>query len=835
MTRPPAQAFDEAAACAGGHLGYFKCAPSRIGCSVKLADLAASWQPNGTRAGLYVSEFSEGPLTDAAWDALRSLAYFSADLASRNFLVGGDRSGLPFHKHAKTWQMLFAGASSGEILYPDDWWHATLNDADYSVAYGEKPHRMPVVDGPSPALAAMLGRAANAGRGDRDPPLGDWYNVLPRSRHRGGKTALMNESIAELVRAADRPRASPLLAATAATACCIFAKCGRNADRAAAGVGEHRAAPRPRHLEPPVRASIAKAAVYQRQTYPPSLACKIALYFSTTECRAFELFQYDTRPATLLHNATRAWCAQSRCCDAYTFESSRQRDASGFVLPALWARIKALRDRMLATTAPAVVWVDSDVVFVDAGWCPSFDGGASMVVARDPYPWTSSLNHGFFALRNDAAGRGIAAAHWDAWANVSAAYVAEDGECFGNRTAARWKQCRVGGKYAGQGAFKTYVLPRFRAAIAIVPDKTFQSADAQECDGVVKHFAAGRTAEALRLRTVERCAESYFRAPAGGAAAAPERRARRAAAAAARRARGSTASWSPPSPRRSRRSRRGSSGCAEATDAARGRGAAAHVPRRRERAIGASGAHVDAFFYLADDDPGSSHGRPSIREARQRVLDVVASFRPKDAYVGPFVWWATWEKVRRCFALVEDFERSTLRRRYDFVARLRPTSGSSAPPPLAAIFPPSAPRGVAFAAGVVGSFRRPEAANDHVAWASRDAAPEYFRLVDALAAGDDFREMLDYGGTWLLWRMRNRSRTRAGPRGRRGVLPLARRRGAPHGEPALALADLRAAYDACAARWDEERAARPASTCAAIDDAPTYNTWSFPARGDAAA
>lgn len=266
---------------AGGHLGYFKCAPSRIGCSAKLADLAASWHLNGTRAGLYVSEFSEGPLTDAAWGALRSLAYFSADIASRNFLVGGDRSGLPFHKHAKTWQMLFAGRKvwylqppgawpgaladvvgpylypadawaarvdalpnvggllrceqlPGEILYfPDEWWHATLNDAEHSVAYGEKPHRMPVVDGPSPALAALLGRAANAGRGDRNPPLGDWYNVLPRSRHRGN-TALMNESIAELVRAADRPRASPLLAATAAAACCIFAKCGMNADRAAA-------------------------------------------------------------------------------------------------------------------------------------------------------------------------------------------------------------------------------------------------------------------------------------------------------------------------------------------------------------------------------------------------------------------------------------------------------------------------------------------------------------------------------------------------------------------------------------------------------------------------
>ena len=191
----------------------------------------------------------------------------------------------------------------------------------------------------------------------------------------------------------------------------------------------------------------------------------------------------------------------------------------------------------------------------------------------------------------------------------------------------------------------------------------------------------------------------------------------------------------------------------------------------------------------------------------------------------------------------------------DFVARLRPDLWFfGAPPPLAAIFPPSAPRGVAFAAGVVGSFRRAEAANDHVAWASRDAAPEYFRLVDALAAGDDFREMLDYGGTWLLWRMRNRSVPVAAPtpiapytvaRACDGAAPglavavecyrwrvdEARRTASPP----LALADLRAAYDACVSRWDEERAARPASTCAAIDDAPAYNTWSFPARGDAAA
>ncbi|KAK7249430.1 hypothetical protein SO694_00048289 [Aureococcus anophagefferens] len=521
--------------------------------------------------------------------------------------------------------------------------------------------------------------------------------------------------------------------------------------------------------------------------------------------RAFELFQYDTRPATLLHNATRAWCAQSRCCDAYTFESSRQRDASGFVLPALWARIKALRDRMLATTAPAVVWVDSDVIFVDAGWCPSFDGGASMVVARDPYPWTSTLNHGFFALRNDAAGRGIAAAHWDAWANVSAAYVAEDGECFGNRTAARWKQCRVGGKYAGQGAFKTYVLPRFRAAIAIVPDKTFQSADAQECDGVVKHFAAGRTAEALRLRTVERCAESYFRAPAGGAAAAPSGRARAAGGGGGGRSARRVARRLPGA--RRRRVARADPGAG---------------------AIGASGRAriADAFFYLADDDPGSSHGRPSIREARQRVLDVVASFRPKDAYVGPFVADA------RC------------RTRCPLAGR------SEAVPAGLLLAQQAAALGLPGLVGDLGEASGAPRRRTTTPRAKPRRRAEYFRLVDALAAGDDFREMLDYGGTWLLWRMRNRSVPVAAPTplapytaracggARAGlavaVAPLARRRGAPHGEPALALADLRAAYYACA-RWRWGERWRAASTCAAIDDAPTYNTWSFPARGDAAA
>jgi len=106
---------------------------------------------------------------------------------SRNFLVGGPDSGLPFHKHGMTWQSLSMGRKAwyllppgsmseeihdatgpyifpvrsyhalmqqrrlgkrplycvqhpGETLFvPEYWWHSTMNLDRYQVAYGEKP------------------------------------------------------------------------------------------------------------------------------------------------------------------------------------------------------------------------------------------------------------------------------------------------------------------------------------------------------------------------------------------------------------------------------------------------------------------------------------------------------------------------------------------------------------------------------------------------------------------------------------------------------------------------------------------------------------------------
>ncbi|KAH8048565.1 cupin-like domain-containing protein [Aureococcus anophagefferens] len=125
----------------------------------------------------------------------------------------------------------------------------------------------------------------------------------------------------------------------------------------------------------------------------------------------FELVQYDDRPPTLFHNATKAWCAQSSCCDAYTLLHAYATPPVG--LPALWARVKALADRVDATSAAAVVWLDSDAFFVDRDWCPDFgaaNASVSAIFSADPPPWRKPVNIGFFALKMDAVGRAIARA-----------------------------------------------------------------------------------------------------------------------------------------------------------------------------------------------------------------------------------------------------------------------------------------------------------------------------------------------------------------------------------------------------------------------------------------
>ncbi|KAH8067072.1 cupin-like domain-containing protein [Aureococcus anophagefferens] len=92
----------------------------------------------------------------------------------------------------------------------------------------------------------------------------------------------------------------------------------------------------------------------------------------------------------------------SSCCDAYTLLHAYATPPVG--LPALWARVKALADRVDATSAAAVVWLDSDAFFADRDWCPDFgaaNASVSAIFSADPPPWRKPVNIGFFALWPD--------------------------------------------------------------------------------------------------------------------------------------------------------------------------------------------------------------------------------------------------------------------------------------------------------------------------------------------------------------------------------------------------------------------------------------------------
>lgn len=168
---------------AGGHLAY-------IGISVQgqaqapLRELAKDW--NDTH--LYYNDFRCSPLCKQVVAMFGTPKLFDAPkMVSTNFLIGGPESGLPFHKHSKTWQGLSVGRKAwyvvphgsmseavhdatgpyifpvrsyhramqrlpvgqrplycvqhpGEIFYiPDSWWHATMNLDQFQLAYGAKP------------------------------------------------------------------------------------------------------------------------------------------------------------------------------------------------------------------------------------------------------------------------------------------------------------------------------------------------------------------------------------------------------------------------------------------------------------------------------------------------------------------------------------------------------------------------------------------------------------------------------------------------------------------------------------------------------------------------
>lgn len=171
---------------AGGHFHY--AAPhSRVGNVWRLRDLARAW--NTTHIGQYYSEFN--CKTHFCQRFIRKVQipeWFVADSrASTNFLVGGPGSGLPFHRHEQTFQMLVNGRKAwflvppgpvtdelaevvgpyvfppdsfdarirgkplgkrplrcvqypGEVIWlPPQWWHATMNMGVATVAYGQKP------------------------------------------------------------------------------------------------------------------------------------------------------------------------------------------------------------------------------------------------------------------------------------------------------------------------------------------------------------------------------------------------------------------------------------------------------------------------------------------------------------------------------------------------------------------------------------------------------------------------------------------------------------------------------------------------------------------------
>lgn len=168
---------------AGGHLAY-------IGIDVvgeataRLKELAKDW--NNTH--LYYNDFRCSSLCKKIVAMFGTPKLFQApSTVSTNFLIGGPESGLPFHKHTKTWQGLSVGRKAwyvvppgsmseamhdatgpyifpvrsyhramqrlpvgqrplycvqhpGEIFYiPDFWWHSTMNLDSFQLAYGAKP------------------------------------------------------------------------------------------------------------------------------------------------------------------------------------------------------------------------------------------------------------------------------------------------------------------------------------------------------------------------------------------------------------------------------------------------------------------------------------------------------------------------------------------------------------------------------------------------------------------------------------------------------------------------------------------------------------------------
>jgi len=217
---------------AGGQLSAVYGQRSRVGLHTSLRALAEAWQAGSKeQQGQYHSEFScaRSKFCKGVVEFLRLPRHLSrSGVHSTNLLVGGEGSGLPFHRHQLTWQLQLVGRKvwhlvppntmagelaeavgpflyptsawstamrgmplgrrplrclqhPGQILYfPSNWWHATENVDSFVLAYGEKPKGL---DPQANRLASRNDELAQQLRPfeEHESPNG-WYDFLARYR-----------------------------------------------------------------------------------------------------------------------------------------------------------------------------------------------------------------------------------------------------------------------------------------------------------------------------------------------------------------------------------------------------------------------------------------------------------------------------------------------------------------------------------------------------------------------------------------------------------------------------------------------------------------------------
>ena len=205
----------------------------------------------------------------------------------------------------------------------------------------------------------------------------------------------------------------------------------------------------------------------------------------------------------------------------------------------------------------------------------------------------------------------------------------------------------------------------------------------------------------------------------------------------------------------------------------------------------AFGTHAVPFFYLTNDDGITSrggswgHGRAAenataVRAAISTLIARASSLRNHSRllagtgawYYGPFArngslhpamrrvistsslrerylgnstqtrweaWWDTWEKIRRCFALVRAHEQRHAIR-FHWVVRSRPDLWFFASMPHHSTLPANA---ISFAAGVIGCRNLP-CLNDHLAFVPRALADDFFDAALDLSECDSARCATDF-------------------------------------------------------------------------------------------